>query len=205
MLYFLQKPGILMGIAFIVLFRFAEGQVQTIGPLFLIEARDQGGLGLTTEQVGTTYGTVGTAAFLVGSILGGYFTSWLSLRRAMPLLIVAMAIPNIVFYYLAKSLPTDMTTIGVAVAVEMLGYGFGFVGMILFIMQVVAPGRFQTAHYALGSGVMQLGFIISKTLSGDVQVQLGYEHFFLWTIGCGVPALLLFFFVKFPAADTSKG
>jgi PAT family beta-lactamase induction signal transducer AmpG len=201
---FLQKPGIWMGIAFIVLFRFAEGQVQTIGPLFLIEARDKGGLGLTTVQVGETYGTIGTAAFLVGSILGGYFTSWLSLRRAMPILIVAMAIPNIVFYILAKSMPSDMTTIGIAVAVEMFGYGFGFVGMILFIMQAVAPGRFQTAHYALGSGVMQLGFIISKTLSGDVQMQLGYEHFFLWTIACGLPALLLFFFVKFPTADASK-
>nr|WP_295787126.1 MFS transporter [Rhodoferax sp.] len=196
---FLQKPGIWLSILFIVLFRFAEGQVQTIGPLFLLEARDKGGLGLTTEQVGGIYGTVGTAAFLVGSILGGYFTSWLSLRRAMPVLIIAMAVPNAVFYYLSTALPADMLHIGTAVAVEMFGYGFGFVGMILFIMQAVAPGRFQTAHYALGSGVMQLGFIISKTISGDIQIKMGYEHFFLWTIACGVPALVLMFFVKFPA------
>ena len=195
---FLGKPGIWLSVLFIVLFRFAEGQVQTIGPLFLIETRDAGGLGLTTEQVGGIYGTVGTGAFLVGSILGGYFTSWLSLRRAMPLLIVAMAIPNVVFYYLATTLPSDMWHIGLAVAIEMFGYGFGFVGMILYIMQVVAPGRFQTAHYALGSGVMQLGFIISKTMSGDVQMQMGYQNFFLWTIACGVPALALLFFVKFP-------
>ena len=196
---FLQKPGIWLAVLFIVLFRFAEGQVQTIGPLFLLEARDKGGLGMTTEQVGGIYGTVGTAAFLVGSILGGYFTAWLSLRKAMPVLIVAMAVPNAVFYYLSSALPTDMLHIGTAVAIEMLGYGFGFVGMILFIMQAVAPGRFQTAHYALGSGVMQLGFIISKTISGDIQIAMGYEHFFLWTIACGVPALVLMFFVKFPA------
>nr|WP_315491100.1 MFS transporter [uncultured Rhodoferax sp.] len=199
---FLQKPGIWLAILFIVLFRFAEGQVQTIGPLFLLEARDKGGLGLTTEQVGGIYGTVGTAAFLVGSILGGYFTSWLSLRRAMPVLVVAMAVPNVVFYYLSCVLPSDNLHIGAAVAVEMFGYGFGFVGMILFIMQAVAPGRFQTAHYALGSGVMQLGFIISKTISGDIQISMGYEHFFLWTIACGVPALVLMFFVKFPAPET---
>ena len=200
---FLQKPGIWLAILFIVLFRFAEGQVQTIGPLFLIESRAQGGLGLTTEQVGGIYGTVGTGAFLVGSILGGYFTSWLSLRRAMPVLIVAMAVPNAVFYYLASTLPTDMLHIGAAVALEMFGYGFGFVGMILFIMQAVAPGRFQTAHYALGSGVMQLGFIISKTISGDIQISMGYEHFFLWTIACGVPALVLMAFVKFPAPEAA--
>jgi PAT family beta-lactamase induction signal transducer AmpG len=204
---FLQKPGIWLFIGFIILFRFAEGQVQTIGPLFLIEARDKGGLGLSTEQVGGIYGTAGTAAFLVGSILGGYFTAWLRLRRAMPLLIVAMAVPNIVFWWLSSHLPSDLWTIGVAVAVEMFGYGFGFVGMILFIMQVVAPGRFQTAHYALGSGVMQLGFIFSKTISGDLQLAMGYENFFLWTIGAGLPVLLLLPFIRFPqpaAADAGE-
>lgn len=201
---FLQKPGIWVAILFIVLFRFAEGQVQTIGPLFLIEARDKGGLGLTTEQVGGVYGTVGTAAFLVGSILGGYFTSWLNLRRAMPILIVAMAVPNAVFYYLSVSLPADMLHIGTAVAVEMFGYGFGFVGMILYIMQAVAPGKFQTAHYALGSGVMQLGFILSKSISGDIQLNLGYQQFFLWTIVCGLPALIALYFVKIPDGSKSN-
>ncbi|MCH7342978.1 MFS transporter [Pelomonas sp. CA6] len=196
---FLLKPGIWTAILFIVLFRFAEGQVQTIGPLFLIEARAKGGLGLSTEQVGAVYGTVGTAAFLVGSILGGYFTSWLSLKRAMPVLIIAMAVPNVTFYYLSVTLPQDMLHISVAVAVEMLGYGFGFVGMILYIMQAVAPGRFSTAHYALGSGVMQLGFILSKSISGDIQVAMGYERFFLWTIVCGAPALLMLLFVRLPA------
>lgn len=195
---FLSKPGVGVAILFIVLFRFAEGQVQTIGPLFLIEPRSEGGLGLTTEQVGGVYGTIGTAAFLVGSILGGYFTSWLSLKRAMPVLIIAMAVPNVVFYYLSVALPPDMLHISTAIAIEMFGYGFGFVGMILYIMQAVAPGRFQTAHYALGSGVMQLGFILSKTISGDVQMALGYQQFFLWTIVCGLPALLALFFVKIP-------
>jgi len=195
---FLGKPGIWLMILFIVMFRFAEGQVQTIGPLFLIEARGKGGLGLSTEQVGGIYGTVGTAAFLLGSIAGGYFTSWMSLRRAMPFLIVAMAVPNATFYYLAVTMPADLWHVGFAVAVEMLGYGFGFVGMILFIMQAVAPGKYQTAHYALGSGVMQLGFIFSKTISGDIQLAMGYGHFFLWTIACGAPALILLLFVRMP-------
>jgi PAT family beta-lactamase induction signal transducer AmpG len=107
-------------------------------------------------------------------------------------------VPNAVFWGLSLALPTSIWQIGVAVGVEMAGYGFGFVGMILYIMQVVAPGRFQTAHYALGSGVMQLGFILSKTLSGDIQVAMGYQHFFLWTLVCGVPALLLLLWVPMP-------
>jgi MFS transporter, PAT family, beta-lactamase induction signal transducer AmpG len=201
---FLRKPAVWKAILFIVLFRLAEGQVQTIGPLFLIEPRDKGGLGLSTEQVGGIYGTVGTGAFLVGSILGGYFTSWLGLKRAMPVLIVAMAVPNAVFWYLSVALPTSLVHTGVAVSIEMLGYGFGFVGMILYIMQAVAPGNYQTAHYALGTGVMQLGFILSKTISGDIQVAMGYQQFFLWTILCGLPAFVLMFFVHIPSQDETR-
>lgn len=202
---FLGKPGIWKMLGFIVVFRLAEGQVQTIGPLFLVEARDKGGLGLTSDQVGGAYGTVGTAAFLAGSILGGYFTSWLSLRRAMPVLVVAMVVPNLVFWALSVALPTSVWQNGAAIGLEMLAYGFGFVGMVLFIMRVIAPGRFQTAHYALGSGVMQLGFIFAKSISGDIQIAMGYQHFFAWTIGCGLPALLLLLWVPMPRAAAPQG
>jgi PAT family beta-lactamase induction signal transducer AmpG len=149
------------------------------------------------------YGWVGTGAFLVGSVLGGYLTSALSLKRAMPLLVIAMGVPNATFYYLASALPQDMLHIAAAVGVEMFGYGFGFVGMILYIMQAVAPGRFQTAHYALGSGVMQLGFIFAKSISGDIQVAVGYQHFFAWTIACGLPALLLLLWVPMPRKNVA--
>ncbi|ANH69344.1 MFS transporter [Mitsuaria sp. 7] len=195
---FFRKPGIWVAVLFIVLFRFAEGQVQTVGQLFLVDARSTGGLGLTKGDVAGIYGWVGTGAFLVGSVLGGYFTAWLSLRRAMPVLLLAMCVPNATFYYLSVTQPQDMWHIGGAVLLEMFGYGFGFVGMILYIMQAVAPGRFQTAHYALGSGVMQLGFIFSRSISGDIQVKVGYEHFFLWTLFCGLPVLLMLPFIRIP-------
>lgn len=193
---FFAKRGIWMGILFILLFRAAEGQVQTIGPLFLRDARAIGGLGLSTQEVGAIYGTAGTAAFLVGSILGGYFTSMIGLKRAMPVLILAMNVPNLVFYYLSMAQPDSLATVTAALSAEMFGYGFGFVGMILFIMQVIASGPYQTAHYALGSGFMQLGFVLSKVVSGDIQQALGYRHFFLWVLGCALPALILSRFVR---------
>jgi PAT family beta-lactamase induction signal transducer AmpG len=193
---FFAKPGIWLGILFILLFRTAEGQVQTIGPLFLRDARAIGGLGLSTQEVGAIYGTAGTAAFLVGSILGGYFTSWIGLKRAMIFLIVAMNVPNLVFYYLSVAQPESLGVVTASLAAEMFGYGFGFVGMILFIMQVIASGPYQTAHYALGSGFMQLGFVLSKVVSGDIQQALGYRHFFLWVVVSALPVLLLTRFVR---------
>jgi PAT family beta-lactamase induction signal transducer AmpG len=200
---FFAKRGIWMGILFILLFRAAEGQVQTIGPLFLRDARAIGGLGLSTQEVGAIYGTAGTAAFLAGSILGGYFTSMIGLKRAMPVLILAMNVPNLVFYYLSVAQPDSLATVTAALSAEMFGYGFGFVGMILFIMQVIASGPYQTAHYALGSGFMQLGFVLSKVVSGDIQQALGYRHFFLWVLGCALPALVLSRFVRMAPDDST--
>ncbi len=195
---FLRKPGIWLAILFIILFRAGEAQIQTIGPLFLRELKEQGGLGLSTDQVGIVYGTAGTLTFLAGSILGGYFTSWLGLKKAMPWLIIAMNVPNLVFFYLSTQMPDSMLAIGTALSLEMFGYGFGFVGLILFIMQVVAPGKYQTAHYALGTGIMQLGFVLFKTVSGDIQIALGYQHFFLFVLLCGLPSLILTRFLPLP-------
>jgi len=200
---FFAKPGIWLGILFIILFRAGEGQIQTIGPLFLRDARVIGGLGLSTGEVGAIYGTAGTAAFLAGSVLGGYFTSWIGLKRAMPLLILCMNVPNLVFYYLSVAQPDAVGTITAALAAEMFGYGFGFVGIILFIMQVIASGPYQTAHYALGTGFMQLGFVLSKMVSGDIQQALGYRHFFLWVLLAALPALLLVRFVRLEAPEKS--
>jgi PAT family beta-lactamase induction signal transducer AmpG len=200
---FFAKDGIWLAILFIVLFRAAEGQIQTIGPLFLRDARAVGGLGLSTGEVGAVYGTAGTVAFLVGSIAGGYFTAWVGLKRAMPVLILAMNLPNLVFYYLSTVQPDALSTIAVALGAEMFGYGFGFVGIILFIMQVVASGTYQTAHYALGTGFMQLGFVLFKVISGDVQAALGYRAFFLWVLACALPVLVLSCFIRLETPEKS--
>jgi PAT family beta-lactamase induction signal transducer AmpG len=202
---YFKKPGIWVSILFIILFRAGEAQVQTIGPLFLREARELGGLGLTTTEVGAVYGTVGTVAFIVGSIAGGYFTSWLGLKRAILLLILAVNLPNLVFYFLATALPTNLTVIGIALGVEMFGYGFGFVGLILYMMQVVAPGKYQTAHYAFSTGIMQLGFSLFKYISGDIQVALGYQNFFIWVLAAAVPVAILSQIIPMRASARETG
>jgi PAT family beta-lactamase induction signal transducer AmpG len=201
---FFKKPGIWISILFIILFRAGEAQVQTIGPLFLREARNLGGLGLTTIEVGAVYGTAGTVAFVVGSIAGGYFTSWLGLKRAILVLILAVNLPNLVFYFLSTALPTDLTLIGAALALEMFGYGFGFVGLILYMMQVVAPGRYQTAHYAFATGIMQLGFSLFKWVSGDIQIALGYHNFFLWVLAAALPVAVLSQIIPMSASERQQ-
>jgi PAT family beta-lactamase induction signal transducer AmpG len=188
---FFQLPGVWLAIAFIVLFRAGEAQVQTIGPLFLKDARAAGGLGLGTSEVGLSYGTAGTLAFLAGSVLSGYFTAWLGLKRALPWLVIAMNLPNLAFWLMAVALPDNLWVVSAAVSLETFGYGFGFTAVILFMMQFVEGSRYQTAHYALATGFMALGYVLFKTLSGDLQQALGYQAFFLWVVLCAVPVFVL--------------
>ena len=200
---FVRKPGIWFALLFIIMFRVGEGQLQAVAPLFLRGARASGGLGLSLGDVGLVYGTAATVAFVIGSVFGGYFTAWLGLRRAMVPLVLAMNVPNLVYWWLSVAQPTDLRLIGAALSAEMFGYGFGCVGIILYIMQVVAVGRFSTAHYALGSGVMQLGLLVSGMFSGQLQMAIGYDKFFLWTLASAAPVLVMSFFLKRSA--TSEG
>jgi PAT family beta-lactamase induction signal transducer AmpG len=192
---FFKKPHIWFLLTFVFLYRAGEGQVVKIGPLFLKAAREQGGLGLTTTQFGTIYGTFGTAAFIVGSILGGYFAAWLGLKRALLPLILAMNLPMLTYFYLSTELPTSTVSITLAMSLEMFGYGFGFVGVMLLMMQEIAPGRYQTAHYAFANSLMNLGLILPGAISGSIQMKIGYQHFFVWVLISAIPAMILSRFV----------
>jgi PAT family beta-lactamase induction signal transducer AmpG len=192
---FFRKPRILLLLLFIFLYRAGEGQVIKIGPLFLQGDRASGGLGLTLQQFGTIYGTFGSASFILGSVLGGYFVSWLGLKRALLPLVLILNVPMLAYWYLSVALPTDALSITIALSLEMFGYGFGFVGVILLMMQEIAPGPYQTAHYAIGGALMNLGVILPGAVSGWIQEQLGYRGFFLWVLVSAIPAVLLARFI----------
>jgi PAT family beta-lactamase induction signal transducer AmpG len=205
---FLRKPNIYLLLLFILLYRAGEGQVVTIGPLFLVDKRAVGGLGLSMDLFGTIYGTFGTLAFLAGTMLGGYFTSWLGLKKAILPLICAMNFPNLSYVYLSMARPTNHVLIGAAMSVEMFGYGFGFVGVMLLMMQEIAPGKYQTAHYAFANSLMNLGLMIPGAVSGKIQMALGYQKFFVWVLISSIPALILARFIPIGRGaaiqDTSK-
>ena len=199
---FFAKKYIVWGIAFIILYRFAEGQAIKIVPLFLKAARESGGLGLTTSEIGIFYGTFGAVAFVLGSILGGYFIAGRGLRKALFVLCCFFNIPFAVYAFLAFTQPSSLYVIGAAVVCEYFGYGFGFVGLTLFMMQQIAPGRYKMAHYAFATGIMSLGMMIPAMLSGLVSDWLGYRTFFLWVMIATIPSFLVTWLVPFRETES---
>ena len=198
---FFQKKNIYIYIGFIVIYRFAEGFAIKIAPLFFKAEIAEGGLGLSTSEVGIIYGGFGSAAFVIGSLLAGYFIAWRGLKKALLVLVASFNIPFVMFALLAYTQPDNLYIIGGAVVLEYLGYGFGFVGLILFMMQQVAPGKYKMAHYAFASGIMNLGFMIPSMLSGYISDLLGYKVFFIWVLIATIPAFFAAYFVPFGNPD----
>ena len=202
---FFQKKNIWYSLCFIVLYRFAEGQAIKITPLFFKAARADGGLGLDTSQIGILYGVFGAIAFVLGSIAAGYFVSNKGLnRKTLMMLCAFFNVPFIAYAFLAITVPENLYIIGSAVAIEYFGYGFGFVGLILFIMQNIAPGKYKMAHYAFGSGLMNLGFMIPSMISGFVSDFLGYKEFFIWVLISTIPAFIITWLVPLKKVEENE-
>ena len=196
-----RKRHIIYYIFFIILYRFAEGFVMKIVPLFLKADRANQGLGLSEEQIGLCYGTFGAAAFVSGSILAGYYVAHRGLQKSLFSLCCVFNLPFIAYTLLAIYQPESLWLIGGGIVLEYFGYGFGFVGLTLFMMQQIAPGKHQMAHYAFASGIMNLGVMLPGMLSGYVSDWLGYRDFFVFVLVCTIPAFLITWFVPFTYPD----
>lgn len=199
---FFTKRYIWLYIAFIILYRLGEGFVMKIVPLFLMSSRETGGLALSNEQIGLYYGTCGAAAFLLGSLLAGYYTAHRGLRRSLFTLCCVFNIPFAAYAILAWLQPESMVVVAGAIIIEYFGYGFGFVGLTLFMMQQVAPGPHQMAHYAFASGIMNFSVMLTGALSGYISDALGYGPFFTVVLLATIPAFVITWFIPFTYPDS---
>jgi len=200
-LSFFRKDNIGLAIAFLLVFRLGESQLVKLASPFLLDARENDGLGLTTSDVGLIYGTIGIIFLTIGGILGGYVASKKGLKYWIWWMTLAINLPNLVYVYLSYATPSSFVVIASSVAVEQFGYGFGFTAYMLFMI-MFAEGKSKTAHFAICTGLMALGMMIPGMLSGWLQEIIGYQNFFIWVMLCTIPG---FFVVKFLKIDPQFG
>lgn len=194
---FFQKKGIVLSLAFILLYRLGEAQLAKLASPFLLDKPEMGGLNLSTEQVGIIYGTIGVIALLLGGIVGGIVASKHGLKKWLWYMVAAMNVPNLVYVYLAFVQPENFWVISSCVAIEQLGYGFGFTAFMLYLIYV-AQGPYQTAHYAICTGFMALGMMLPGMIAGYLQELMGYDWFFVWVCLCTIPGIILAGFLPIP-------
>lgn len=198
---FLTKKNIGLIIAFLLIYRLGEAQLVKMAPLFLKGSRSSGGLGLSLEEIGIAYGTVGVIALTLGGILGGYVASKDGLKKWFWWMFAAINIPHLLYIYLSYTQPSSFVIINLCVAGEQFGYGFGFTAYMLYMIYI-SEGSFKTSHYAICTGFMALSMMIPGMFSGWIQDHLGYPHFFLWVLITMIPG---YFIIKNLPLDPEFG
>jgi len=187
---FFRKKGIVSGIFFLLFYRLAESQLVKMASPFLLDSQEVGGLALTTTQVGFVYGTVGLVCLTVGGIVGGLLAARDGLKKWVVWMALSINIPDLVYVYLSYIQPDNFFIVTLCVAIEQLGYGFGFTGYMLFMLYF-AEGKYKTSHYAITTAFMALGMMLPGMISGKLQDLMGYQWFFIYIMFCTIPSFLV--------------
>ncbi|SHK57699.1 MFS transporter, PAT family, beta-lactamase induction signal transducer AmpG [Maribacter aquivivus] len=195
---FFKKPGIGIALAFILTYRLGESQLVKMTSPFLLDSPDKGGLGYSTEQLGTIFGTAGVIFLSIGGILGGVLISRDGLKKWMLPMVLSLNLPNILYAILAVTNTTNIYAVTATVIFEKFGYGFGFAAFLMYLIYI-ADGKSKTSHYAISTGFMALGMMLPGMASGYIQQWLGYDGFFVWVVIAALPALFLLKFISYPA------
>lgn len=182
---FFQKEGIGVALLFMLFYRFPEAQLAKMGIPFLLDPVSEGGLGMTTEQIGFTQGTVGIIGLTIGGILGGIAVSRHGLKHWLWPMVWAISLPDLVYVYLSYFPETSLLWVNVCIFVEQFGYGFGFTAYMMYLIYF-SRGTHSTAHYAICTAFMALGMMLPGMVAGWLQEQLGYQLFFIWIMVCCV-------------------
>lgn len=200
---FFRKPHVWVAILFMLLYRLPEAQlVKMISP-FMLDPVEKGGLGMTADEVGWAYGTVGVIGLMLGGIVGGLVASRNGLKRWLHPMAWSMSLTCLTFVYLAFVQPSAMWQIFVCVFVEQFGYGFGFTAYMLYLIYF-SNGRFKTSHYSICTGFMALGMMLPGMAAGWIVDTFDYRSFFVWTMVCCVATIGVCYLIKVDAGFGKK-
>lgn len=192
---FFRKKYIWIAMAFMLLYRLPEAFLVKMMNPFMLNPIADGGLGMTKEEVGLIYGTIGIAALTIGGILGGIAASKWGLKKSLWPMALSLTLPCLSFVFLAMFQPENNWIIGSCVALDQFGYGFGFTAYMLYLIYF-SEGEFKTAHYSICTAFMALSMMLPGLVAGYVQEWLGYTNFFIFVMLCCLVTVTVTFKVK---------
>ena len=192
-------PAAWISAACIMLFLLPEGLTMPASVLFFIDARHNGGLGLSPTEYGLAWGTIGFAAFTLCLLIGERLTSRLKPGRWMWLMALAATLPNTSYLYLSYEMPTNMTTVSLFILMRQAVAGFGL-SLCLHGM-ATANGQMATANgqttttdgqvkppktYFRRAAIIALPMFLGGLCSGTWQDAIGYRAYFAVAVAATV-------------------
>jgi len=183
-LSFLTRPRALEILAFVVLYKLADQLAQSLTRPFLID------MGYSADQRGVALATIGAAATIVGSFLGGWVTTLAGLGHALWIFGFLQLFSNIGYYILSILGGPNIPAMYGATGFELLTSGMG-TGAFSVLLLRLTEKRFSATQYALFSSLFALPRVLAGPITGFAVNAIGWPTFFLTTLVIGIPGLLM--------------
>lgn len=180
---FLARPNGWMILLFVILFRLPDSIAGVMTGPFLRQ------VGLSKTDIATIRQGLGIAITIAGALVGGGIVTRIGLRPALYVFGILQAVSNLGFLLLAKWGASYGLFVGVIV-VENFSGGLVTAGFFVFLMNQ-CRADFSATQYALLSSLMAVAGIVVGSVSGQIVQSLGYFWFFLISIACAVPGMLM--------------
>jgi MFS transporter, PAT family, beta-lactamase induction signal transducer AmpG len=146
-------------------------------------------LGYSAFDRGVALATVGLAASLTGTFIGGLLTTFLGLGHSLWVFGGLQIFSNVGYVLLADS-GLNRALMYSAMGFESLTQGMG-TGAFAVLLLRLTQKRFSATQYALFSSLFGLPRLLAGPVSGFLVDALGWKLFFWSTIVAGVPGMLL--------------
>ena len=170
-------------LAFVVLYKFADQLAQALTRPFLND------MGYSAAHRGIALASVGALATILGAFLGGWVTTLIGLGPALWLFGFLQIFSNLGYFILASSEHSLVLMYG-ATGFELFTSGLG-TGAFFVLLLRMTQKRFSATQYALFSSLFALPRLLTGTVSGFMVDAVGWQWFFLSTIGMGLPGMVM--------------
>ena len=209
---YMDREKIGVALSFIILMRTGESMLASMASPFIVD------LGIKVHY-GWISGGVGLPFSIIGAIIGGWMISKYTLRRTIWPFLLAQNLTNVIYMTLALFLndyvilntgAETLTHIGnfnlllVASvhAFDQFAGGLGTSVLVTYLMRTCLP-NFKAAHFAIGTGLMNISGVLSGVVSGFLAQWLGYGFFFGISFLASIPGMMLIPFIPFLESNKS--
>ena len=203
---YMDRDKIGAALAFIILMRAGEFMLSSMVSPFMVD------LGILMHY-GWIAGGVGLPFSIIGAMIGGWLISRYTLKKTLLPFLLAQNLTNVIYMLLALDLnkyiilntgAEKVTSIGslnlVLVAsvhaFDQFAGGLGTAVLITYLMRTCLS-EFKAAHFAIGTGLMNISGVFAGVMSGFLAEWLGYGYFFGVSFLASIPGMLLIFFIPF--------
>jgi PAT family beta-lactamase induction signal transducer AmpG len=180
---FLAQHRSLEILAFVVLYKLGDNLTQSLTGPFLVQT------GFDDFDVGIARTTIGQAAMIGGTLVGGILTDRMGLGRSLWVFGFLQLVSNLGYAAVAH-VGVNRPLMYAAQAFELgaSGLGQGAFGVLLLRL---TQKRFSATQYALLSALFSLPRVLAGPVTGVLADAMGWRNFFVLTVAFGIPGMAM--------------